>query len=240
MVESIRELKKKCMGTRPETKVKWQNHIAIYLTKLFLYTPLTANQICILWIAIEIAAIILLIKGTYFYYVLSMLLVQISAIIDTSDGQVARYKNNKTVLGYYTDLLAHSFFVPLTFICLGIGISRISQDYLYLFLGIGTSILFLIRDSINNPVVNNAKKPDKKLVAGKKVQSKGSIIAKIRRLSGEWLELSLMLSVMFFGLIFNLPKQTLWVYFIVILLNLIYEISSTIHYLLKNHPKLII
>ncbi len=95
------------------------------LTLLLLKTPLTPNQITLISLAFGVVAGVLFSKGTYGFSVAGALSYQLAVVLDNCDGEVARAKNKRSVIGGWLDVGAD----VLTDICLflGIGLGMIKQ-----------------------------------------------------------------------------------------------------------------
>jgi phosphatidylglycerophosphate synthase len=91
--------------------------IAIYFTWLFLKIPITPNQVSLLSISIGIIACVLIVQHNWLP-ILGVILFQIWTILDTVDGDIARYKGICSLTGAYLDRLNHAIIVPLMYISL--------------------------------------------------------------------------------------------------------------------------
>jgi len=121
-VEPISELRKIC--AKEEEMI--YHKISIYFTKLFLKADLTANQVTALAYATTLLAGFLWLYPTYLNLVLGALLCQLAAILDCSDGQVARYRMRKLSLpqdplGFYLEEVRSLLLLSYLHACLTIG-----------------------------------------------------------------------------------------------------------------------
>ena len=114
MVESIRELREICQKDKTEY---WRN-ISIYLTKLFLYTPITANQISAICFILTILSAIFISIDNILYPFLGLFLLYLAIILDHVDGEVARYKKQSKHGGYILDITIDNFRTPIIFVAL--------------------------------------------------------------------------------------------------------------------------
>lgn len=143
---TIKELKKSVYrkvepDKFPVTVYRW---IAIYLTKLALYTPITPNQISFLASLTAFIAAVVFVMGDFWYNLLAVFLLFLAAEIDYVDGSVARFRGKKTVMqSRFLDDYFHE--IPAQFIFIGIGIALYSstQNVLYIIMGF-TATLFQI------------------------------------------------------------------------------------------------
>ncbi len=143
MVESILELRKICQKPLPDPDLRRRitRHFSIYLTKLLLYTPITANQISFLTIIISISAGFFFALGNYWNSLIGVFLMQLALILDANDGEIARYRKSASLNGQFVDIISHSVAIPAALI--GITIA-FSNNQIYLILGlIAVTFVFL-------------------------------------------------------------------------------------------------
>jgi phosphatidylglycerophosphate synthase len=91
-----------------------------YLTKWLIRTPLSANAITWLMIAVGVAAAALLAVDATWTAFAAVLLIQLQILLDCSDGEVARWRESYSPLGIYLDRLGHYSTETLFPIALGI------------------------------------------------------------------------------------------------------------------------
>lgn len=119
-MESISELRERCQGSKrggdyPSAYVRFGRKYSIYLTWLLLRTPLSANHVTLLGIGIGLIGAILLAMNNATALVAGVVLLQVSYILDFSDGEIARYKSGGGSLsGAYLDFLYH-YYVPILY-----------------------------------------------------------------------------------------------------------------------------
>jgi phosphatidylglycerophosphate synthase len=92
--------------------------ISIRFTWLLLHTRLSANQVTILAILIGIAGALLLAWNDFWPLVIGLVLLQLSFVLDYSDGEIARYQAMQRgratgAGGAYADWIGH-YYVPAT------------------------------------------------------------------------------------------------------------------------------
>ncbi len=153
-MESIKELRKICQHTEKKRmqfadfRAPLCRSMSIYLTKLFLYTPLTPNQITYIWWAMGITSAFLFAVGDYWYALAAALLLNLSFLIDYVDGEVSRYRKQSSLLGVYLDYMAHYTINPLVMLGIGIGAYMNNSlptmpNFIYLLAGAIASIFML-------------------------------------------------------------------------------------------------
>ncbi len=226
MKVSMHEIRKKCMGHRPEFKLKALDHFGVYVTKIALTLNLKPNHLTFLWMIIKLIGILLLIPGKYVYSLAGMVLVQLASPIDNADGQVSRYLKLKSKVGRYADVFFHNFIIPSTFIFLGIGIYNAFGQMQYVFIGFATAVIFLIKEANSKKEVfeyiKAAQAKEQTMI--KKTNKRQDVrkkLAKIKEIFAEWFELEYPLSIMFFGIVFYLWREVLLLYSAVIAVNFV-------------------
>ncbi len=122
---------------------------SIIFTIFFVRTNITANQISLLSILFGIISAFLFMKGTYIYYLLASLSLFLWFVLDHSDGEVARYKKQKSNLGHFLDKMMHSIVHPLVFLGIGFGLYNASENLYWLIFGIISSFCLFGIDLTN-------------------------------------------------------------------------------------------
>lgn len=105
------------------------------LTRVFLNTRLHPNQITLLSAAAGILAFLAFSFGTKASYVLGAIFFELFYILDNCDGEVARAKGLSSKFGSWLDTLVDCCIHVLSFIGIGIGLSRTTQNPIMLFVG---------------------------------------------------------------------------------------------------------
>jgi len=93
--------------------------ISILFTWVFVRTPISANQVTILQEILGITGAILFGFGRF---ILGSLFLQLGYILDCSDGEVARWKNQQSESGKFLDLIGHMIVIPFYYFGLGLGL----------------------------------------------------------------------------------------------------------------------
>lgn len=105
---SLGEIRNTSKQSRDSHFTLWNRHVvshfSLYITKLLLYTPITANQITFLMLLLGIIGPIFLFNG---FFVIGLLLLHLAVVLDNVDGEIARYKNQKSMMGKYLDGVYH-------------------------------------------------------------------------------------------------------------------------------------
>ncbi|MCR4368626.1 MAG: CDP-alcohol phosphatidyltransferase family protein [archaeon] len=148
MVESIKELEKICLPDRSVRgrigehwiTAKFQRKISIRLTWMLLHTPITANQASLLGFTVGILGAFLVSSGNYYLTLLAVFMLYLSEWLDSSDGEIARYRKTagpkgEMLEGIFSPSIIHAAFFaaiaysaflatsdPLVFVTSSIGI----------------------------------------------------------------------------------------------------------------------
>jgi hypothetical protein len=112
--------------------------LSIRLTWLLLHTGLSANQVTVLAVLIGVAGALLLAWSSFWPLVVALVLLQLSFVLDYSDGEIARYQARRSDAttdagGAYLDWIGH-YYVPATMVAaLAYGAFEVSgRDWLLL------------------------------------------------------------------------------------------------------------
>ena len=110
-MESIPELRQICQSTRPsifkDFLSKWYYKVAIYFTWICLKCRMSANQVTVLSGAVAMLGGVLLASSNSFLMFCGVICFHLFAILDMSDGEVARYRQQGGVAGHYLDWYMH-------------------------------------------------------------------------------------------------------------------------------------
>src|SRR3989344_7467067 len=121
-MESIQELREKLQREKLEGRERpWgyrllQRGPSIYITKLFLKTPITPNQLTLLSIAFGITGSIFVLGLTPASKLAGIFFLYLNLVFDRVDGEVARYKGIYSLKGIFLDELNHLLVPPLFFL----------------------------------------------------------------------------------------------------------------------------
>ena len=119
----------------------WVRKFSFPVTYLFINSGWSANMVSILsWIVIFIAALLLCVNN-FLCMLLGVVLTNFWLVLDCVDGNIARVKKTKTLMGDFYDAIAG--YGPFSFTMLAIGMAAynttfiFSQEYRFLFVFIG-------------------------------------------------------------------------------------------------------
>jgi len=112
-----------------------------YLSKLFIYAPFSPNQVSI------VSTLVGILSGCFFargYFISGAFVLQISAIIDCVDGDLARALYKELRLGKWIDLMGDQFVHIAVFSGIGFGLARSDPASPALALGISAVLGVII------------------------------------------------------------------------------------------------
>jgi phosphatidylglycerophosphate synthase len=118
----------------------YMRRLSPYLTRLLLRTGISANGVTWLMIVAGIAAAGVLALPGLVPAIGAVLLIQLQLLLDCSDGEVARWRGEKSVLGVYLDRIGHWLTEGALPIALGIR----TGDDTYVMLGLVAAVLVLL------------------------------------------------------------------------------------------------
>jgi phosphatidylglycerophosphate synthase len=118
----------------------YMRRLSPYLTRLLLRTGIGANGVTWLMILAGVAAAGVLALPGLLPAIGAVLLIQLHLLLDCSDGEVARWRGEKSVLGVYLDRIGHWLTEGALPIALGIR----TGDDTYVMLGLVASVFVLL------------------------------------------------------------------------------------------------
>jgi len=128
-MESIAELRKICQSTRPsifgDFLSRWYYKVSIYFTWCCLQLRMSANQVTVLSGLVAIFGGSLLASDNRWLVLLGVICFHLFAILDMSDGEVARYRNQGGVSGHYLDWYMH--FISSTALMIGLFLASLES-----------------------------------------------------------------------------------------------------------------
>lgn len=130
-METIAELREICQTTRPsifkDPLSRLYYKISIYLTWICLNLKMSANQVTILSGLIAILGGLLIASESIFVTLIGAMCFHLFAILDMSDGEVARYRGEGGVEGHYLDWFMH--FITPTALVIGLFLGSLEDLY---------------------------------------------------------------------------------------------------------------
>lgn len=160
-IAQIREISQPVSVTGRSTSEHWiadlyQRRISVYLTRILLKTPITANGVT--WLMVIVGASIgpvLLIQG-WVGVALALFLSHLQMLIDCCDGEVARWRNTKSPMGIFLDKLGHYAAEGLIPIFFGLRLAgwpeRPITGSIYPFIGALLAGIVIVNKGLNDAV----------------------------------------------------------------------------------------
>jgi 1L-myo-inositol 1-phosphate cytidylyltransferase / CDP-L-myo-inositol myo-inositolphosphotransferase len=105
------------------------------LTRFFLNTPITPNQITLFSFAVGLGSALCFAQGTYQMNLTGALLLLFSTWVDGADGEIARLKFMETELGGKLDIACDNIVHFFVFGAIGLGVSEATGDKTYMYVG---------------------------------------------------------------------------------------------------------
>ncbi len=125
--------------------------LSYYLIKLLIPLKVTGNQVSIFSMFLFLIPFFLLTTGERSLAIAATAILLFISFLDTVDGGLARYYNNKTLKGKYLEYMSHEVYIPLFFFALSIYSFRYFNNYYILILGgITVFSIFLTNVSASN------------------------------------------------------------------------------------------
>jgi phosphatidylglycerophosphate synthase len=118
----------------------YMRRLSPYLTKLLLRTGISANGVTWLMIVAGVAAAGVLALPGLLPAIGAVLLIQLQLLLDCSDGEVARWRGERSTLGVYLDRIGHWLTEGTLPIALGVR----TGDDTYVMLGLAAAVLVLL------------------------------------------------------------------------------------------------
>jgi choline kinase len=138
---TIQELRQKCQATAPEAgrdpfvglTIRF---FSIFLTRLFIRTSITPNQVTVLSVLVFMSGMSLFATESYLAHLVGVCIVYFSIILDGCDGEIARLKGNKSgVGGIYTEPVSHDIQYGFMFFPISLGVYFLTQNPLFIYVG---------------------------------------------------------------------------------------------------------
>jgi len=144
--KSIKDLRQICQIPKRgygkySIRLKIYRFFSIFITRIFIETPITANQITVFSIIVGLVSAVFFAFGNYFYSLIAALILLSIEYWDCWDGEIARYKGISSLKGVYIDGIAHTLISPTIFAGITLGVFISTNKIIFLVFGI-LSIIF--------------------------------------------------------------------------------------------------
>ena len=131
------------------------------LTRMFLNTPISPNQITLISFFLGLASAFLFSRGYYESSVIASALLVLSTWIDGADGEIARLKFMESDIGKKLDLYCDNIIHFLVFTAIGYGVFLKTSETLFLYLGSLAGLGGLLAFLLLSPILLKKRSPEK-------------------------------------------------------------------------------
>jgi hypothetical protein len=205
---------------------------AHYVTKLAHAVGFNRASLTYFWVVIQFVSTLLFIPGDYLLSVIGIIIFQFMFIVDLADGKLARLhekltarKLKKPLLFKYVDRVGHYINDPLLFVFLGYGSMRFGM--LYFYIGITAGLLFVFSKVINiNPAWYTSRQEQGDILGMANTVHIRSKKTKLKQFLFDILRVEHMFSIVFVGIVLNVPHYTLVLYALVYLLEFLRKLYA--------------
>lgn len=155
MVESLRELKKRCQKPNYRTVGNWYvrnilRDAALPMTWVLLHTGVSANQVTFFSLLVAfLGAIFFVIPGSV-PFLMSVALFQFWYYLDHVDGQIARYRKTASMTGRFLDFMMHHLVHLTLFLALSYYAFKTLDHVIFLLWGFVSSLAILAFNLIHD------------------------------------------------------------------------------------------
>jgi len=122
---------------------KLNRPVSLRVTRWLADTSITPNQITFFLLGVGLLAGYCFAKGNYLAMLAGAILFQLQSILDGCDGEIARLKFQESRLGGILDVIADGLVTSIGFFGMGLGVSRLSGDNFYGWLGMVAALSVL-------------------------------------------------------------------------------------------------
>ena len=133
------------------------------LTRMFLNTPISPNQITLLSFFLGLVSAFLFFQGSYETSVIAAMLLVFSTWVDGADGEIARLKFMETDIGKKLDIYCDNIIHFLVFTAIGCGIYFKTGESIFLYLGGLAGIGGLTAFFLLSPILLEKRSPSNQL-----------------------------------------------------------------------------
>lgn len=208
---TIKELQKTAHTQRRDIMYRFIGYLAYFPAKILIPTPITPNQLTIIWIIGQLGSALLLLAENQAIKILGLVLFQAFFILDCSDGIIARYKKKFSLNGIYLDRVGHYLANSFLLVCYTWSVFTTYDQPLFVAIG-GLAILtFLLNKAITlNPAWYPSQQREFITQSSEKslLKNQPSLIYHIFAL----FRLEYFLNIMFWGTLLGFMQYTLMLY----------------------------
>lgn len=213
---------------------KFWMEVALYLTTPLVKTPITPNMISITWISLELFAAYLLTLGNYTLNLTAIFLFNFVAYLgDHMDGNLARMKEQFSLVGPYLEQLGIFFGTPLIFLGLALGNYYRYHNLLFLVISIAGVFFWLFEKLIK---INAAWFGEKNEGIIKKIYQDSSLMeaSKLKIIIAEIFRRGQPFNLLFFLVVLDFTQLASLIYSLFFLLEFFRRLSYILSKLRKT------
>jgi len=159
----LRDVKQRATKKHSDTEPwvdRWMvRKISIHLTWLLVHTPLTANEVTLVSMALIAAGVVCMGLKAGVAPAIGAALMLLGCVFDSCDGEIARFRRATSLRGVYLDTLAHAITIPGMYLAAGIGQFLRHQTIESLVLGAVASIAATHPAKISLTVLRKGRQP---------------------------------------------------------------------------------
>jgi phosphatidylglycerophosphate synthase len=122
--------------------------VSTSITKLLVNTNVTPNQMTYVSTLVGAAGVLCVFQATWVYVAIGAFLVQMQSILDGCDGEIARLKFKSSKFGEWLDNVLDDQVNVAFGIAMGYAASVLLDNQLWLWLGVGSGIAFMIHNTL--------------------------------------------------------------------------------------------
>lgn len=203
--------------------------ISLYLTVPLVRTSVTPNMITVFWIMVELFSSYLFMRGEYWINVIAIILFNFVALLgDHLDGNLARMKEKKTIMGPYLEQWGLILGTPMVFLGLAIGnLVRYGNTLFFTISLVGVLCWLLEKNGRINPLWFDEQHSEKV----RNIYKGASLSAQRRSRFGWAVELfrhGQPFNLLFFGVIFDYTVEVVLVYSLFFAVEFLRKIGMTL------------
>lgn len=149
-LKTVKEKSKRTNQAIIEKSYYFSSRFSIYFSWMFINLNLSADHVTILFFLTGILSSLFYLGTNPMFSIYGYIFYRLHIIFDMSDGDVARFRDEKSIRGGYWDSMAHSIIYPILVFNLSISLWLIYSDVYFIILGGYFSIITLLTLSVKN------------------------------------------------------------------------------------------
>lgn len=130
------------------------NYLSLPIIKVLMYTSVTPNQITVFWTILGVISCLFFVPGTYIAGIIGALLLNLTWIVDSCDGTLARAKKIFSDQGDYMESIGHWIIDSALMACIAFGVYSRFGNPLSFALGFAASTSILLLNLLSREKIN--------------------------------------------------------------------------------------